>query len=238
MRMGANNDPLEVIRLQSFLKSYEGYDYVTVNGIFDQATFKAVSAFQLRYNEDVLTPWGISGSSTGYAYIRTIGKINQIICGSGIPAVYPSKPAPVQAEVIKDVSPPCECSTQAAGIVLGVQDAPNGFLYSLFHSPNSCELIGKCLYDLILILVALLALWAILDFVLYKRYKGYPSKMSFIKWISVATASILFILMAWLMFLWCLILPILLVLIMAFMRTLGYYQEEQEITKMLLNDSQ
>src|SRR5690606_28151649 len=68
MRIGANNDVEQVIRLQAFLKVFEGHDYVTINGVFDQATFQAVSAFQLKYKSDVLTPWGIS-HSTGYVYI-------------------------------------------------------------------------------------------------------------------------------------------------------------------------
>lgn len=104
--MGQYNDPTQVIYLQSFLKNWEGFSYVTINGVFDQATHQAVSEFQLRYKSEILTPWGIS-APTGYAYIKTIGKINQIICGSAIPAVQKTVyHAPVK--VIKD-TPPCSC---------------------------------------------------------------------------------------------------------------------------------
>src|SRR3989344_3480627 len=76
MRIGYVNDPANVARLQVFLNIYEGSN-LAVTGVFDEATFQAVEAFQLKYKDDILTPWGIN-QPTGYVYIRTLGKINQI----------------------------------------------------------------------------------------------------------------------------------------------------------------
>ena len=83
MRIDFQNDPIQVMRLQAFLKSFEGYDYVTVNGVFDQATFDAVS-FQMKYKDDILTPWGHT-APTGYVYILTLKKINELYCQHTFP---------------------------------------------------------------------------------------------------------------------------------------------------------
>jgi uncharacterized repeat protein (TIGR01451 family) len=44
MKMGANNDPEQVRRMQTILKTNEGAS-VTINGVFDQATLDAVKVF-------------------------------------------------------------------------------------------------------------------------------------------------------------------------------------------------
>lgn len=72
------NNPAEVLKLQAFLKVYEGAD-VSVSGVFDAKTDAAVRAFQVKYKDDVLTPWGLPGS-TGYVYYTTKKKINEIRC--------------------------------------------------------------------------------------------------------------------------------------------------------------
>ncbi len=80
LRMGQNNDADQVRLLQAFLKGVEGFD-VDVNGIFDQKTDTAVRAFQVRYAEDILLPWGLSANEpTGYVYYTTQKKINEIYC--------------------------------------------------------------------------------------------------------------------------------------------------------------
>ncbi|MFC1721025.1 fibronectin type III domain-containing protein [Patescibacteria group bacterium] len=81
LRMGDDNDVGEVKKLQTFLKDFEGFTNLEVIGVFNQATFDAVSSFQLKYAEDVLVPWGID-SPTGYVYYTTQKKINEIYCGS------------------------------------------------------------------------------------------------------------------------------------------------------------
>ena len=78
MRYGANNNINEVVALQNFLKNVEKLN-VDVNGIFDLKTQNAVIAFQNKYSDVVLAPWGLR-SGTGYVYITTIKKINQIAC--------------------------------------------------------------------------------------------------------------------------------------------------------------
>jgi len=84
LRLGDDNDPAEVTKLQSFLRDFEGFTNIELTGIFDQATFDAVSAFQAKYADDVLAPWGIT-SPTGFVYLTTQKKINEIHCGKTLP---------------------------------------------------------------------------------------------------------------------------------------------------------
>ena len=84
LRMGDNNDVEEVKKLQQFLKDFEGFSDLEVSGIFDQATFDAVSLFQSKYRSDILDPWGIE-VPTGYVYYTTQKKINEIQCKKAFP---------------------------------------------------------------------------------------------------------------------------------------------------------
>lgn len=93
LKMGWPNDPIEVRKLQTFLKDIEGYSSVSVTGFFDQATFDAVEAFQEKYSTDVLIPWGyLPTSPTGFVYITTKKKINEIYCST----IFPLTPAEQQ----------------------------------------------------------------------------------------------------------------------------------------------
>ena len=85
LKIGFENDPVEVRKLQIFLRDLEGFSNLAVTGVFDQATFDAVSAFQLRYQDDILTPWGYKGTSTGFVYILTKKKVNEIYCKFAFP---------------------------------------------------------------------------------------------------------------------------------------------------------
>ncbi|TSC86579.1 MAG: PE-PGRS family protein [Parcubacteria group bacterium Gr01-1014_8] len=78
IRFGGKNDADQVMRLQKVLKDYEKAD-VNENGTYDAATLKAVHAFQTKYADEILTPWGIK-SSTGYVYLTTRKKVNEIRC--------------------------------------------------------------------------------------------------------------------------------------------------------------
>lgn len=81
LRIDFDNDRVQVLKLQSFLKTFEGYDYVSLSGTFDESTLRAVESFQSRYAEDVLEPWGYQADEpTGYVYITTKKKINEIYC--------------------------------------------------------------------------------------------------------------------------------------------------------------
>jgi len=83
MRRDWNNDPMEVLKLQSFLNVFEkeNLSYTTV---FDEPTFQAVSRFQNKYFNDILAPWGHT-APTGFVYILTKKKINEIYCNT----IYP-----------------------------------------------------------------------------------------------------------------------------------------------------
>lgn len=78
LKYGANNDSVQVAKLQSFLSNYEKMN-VKVTGIFDKQTEAAVSAFQTKYSSDIMGPWNKT-TGTGYVYITTLKKINQIAC--------------------------------------------------------------------------------------------------------------------------------------------------------------
>ncbi len=69
----------EIPRLQEFLNEHMGAGLV-VNGIFDDATFKAVKALQQKYFDQIISPWGFfPARATGYVYKSTISAINDII---------------------------------------------------------------------------------------------------------------------------------------------------------------
>gem|GEM_PF-3613063 len=78
IKFGANNNPEEVKKLQTFLNSYMG-EKLEVNGVYNKATYKAVKKFQLKELGEVLKPWHIK-SATGYVYKTTKRRINMIMC--------------------------------------------------------------------------------------------------------------------------------------------------------------
>src|SRR3989344_256596 len=83
LKKDGQNDPKEVKNLQAFLRGVEKDESVHVTGIFDDATYEAVRRFQAKYAEDILEPWGVT-ESTGYVYITTKRKINEIFCSTNI----------------------------------------------------------------------------------------------------------------------------------------------------------
>jgi hypothetical protein len=87
MRAGADNDQEQVKLLQAFLSGEMGTT-TPVTGLFDEQTEAAVKAFQLKYADEILAPWGIS-EPTGQVYLLTQWKINGIAC----PALDAPKPA-------------------------------------------------------------------------------------------------------------------------------------------------
>ena len=84
LKIGEDNNPVEVRKLQTFLRDSEGFTSLQVTGFFDQTTFDAVSEFQQRYEPDILEPWALPGP-TGYVYITTKKKVNEIYCGKEFP---------------------------------------------------------------------------------------------------------------------------------------------------------
>ncbi|MDO8430512.1 MAG: peptidoglycan-binding domain-containing protein [Candidatus Taylorbacteria bacterium] len=78
LKIGRQNDSAEVTKLQTFLKNTEKLD-VDINGIFDLKTFNAVKAFQAKYVDDVMAPWGVR-TPTGQVFYTTKNKVNEIVC--------------------------------------------------------------------------------------------------------------------------------------------------------------
>jgi hypothetical protein len=94
LRYGADNDPSEVVKLQAFLQRTEGLD-VDITGTFDLKTLAGVNAFQTKYLSEVMGPWGATRPS-GYVYITTRKKINQIACDTAF-IINPAEQAIIDA---------------------------------------------------------------------------------------------------------------------------------------------
>jgi hypothetical protein len=86
LRIGRDNDPAEVMKLQSFLNTEMNAD-LAINGVFDATTYAMVNNFQLKYWQEVLSPWVPFGlptdhSTTGYVYKTTTWEINKLACSN------------------------------------------------------------------------------------------------------------------------------------------------------------
>ena len=85
MRAGKHNDKSEVVKLQTFLNTQLGLN-VPVTGFFGSQTTAGVNAFQIKYQNDVLSPWAAYGhdghTPTGYVYKTTQHEINTLACAS------------------------------------------------------------------------------------------------------------------------------------------------------------
>lgn len=83
LKIDWKNDPIEVLKLQSFLNVFEG-EHLSLTGIYEQTTFDAVVRFQTKYSSDILIPWGPKVTK-GFTYILTKKKVNEIYCKSLFP---------------------------------------------------------------------------------------------------------------------------------------------------------
>jgi hypothetical protein len=85
IKLGGDNDPEEVKKLESFLNEFLGLD-LPIDGIYDLNDFNAVKQFQLLMKDKVLAPWVEIGclpnvnTPTGYVYKTTIWAINNLFC--------------------------------------------------------------------------------------------------------------------------------------------------------------
>ena len=84
IRLGAQNNPSEVTKLQTFLNQNLGIN-LPVTGFYGPATYQAVKQFQVKYHASVLAPWVSYGlpsemDSTGYVYKTTKRWINNLVC--------------------------------------------------------------------------------------------------------------------------------------------------------------
>lgn len=80
MRLGKNNDSVEVEKLQKFLNDQLGAN-LPITGYFGRQTDAAVRDFQKLHVQEVLTPWGIT-DPTGYVYKTTLRWINLTQCSA------------------------------------------------------------------------------------------------------------------------------------------------------------
>lgn len=83
LRMGAQNDPDQVKKLQAFLNDTIDSD-LEIDGIFGVKTEVAVRQLQMKYRDEILKPWEDAGfgdlAPTGYVYITTRHFINVSKC--------------------------------------------------------------------------------------------------------------------------------------------------------------
>jgi len=97
LKIGEDNNPEQVALLQRFLRDFEGVSSLAVTGVFNQTTLDAVLAFQLKYKEDILDPWGID-FPTGFVFITTKNKINELVCGES--SITPEEHAVLLAALV------------------------------------------------------------------------------------------------------------------------------------------
>ncbi len=225
MRADLPNNPIEVMKLQAFLKVFEGYDFVTINGVFDQATENAVNAFQLKYEADVLTPWSEPGP-TGYVYILTLKKVNEIYCQT----VYNLTQAQIDeinayralrqsggdgidlpiVGVIDGVPPEGGEPTQ-----IGSKGQIQQFAAALFSFPETIKDKLQCLYELIVILIVLYILGVIIKDVLYKDTEENVLKRFLARWGVHIVGLLVAIIVAYIIGEFCLLLPLLILAILS-----------------------
>lgn len=78
IRQGDTNDVQEVKKLERFLNTHENAGLVE-DGIYGSWDTRAVEAFQWKYRDEILTPWGYD-RPTGYVFTTTRDAINRILC--------------------------------------------------------------------------------------------------------------------------------------------------------------
>jgi hypothetical protein len=221
MRIDFNNDPIEVMKLQAFLKVFEGHDYVTINGVFDQATYQAVGAFQEKYMNEVLTPWGHT-EATHYVYILTQKKINEIYCQTvyqlttdqlneidAFRALYENFGNTPDLPIVgtidgTDDNLPTKLDEDKGQI--------SQFAAAVLSFPETLRDKMQCLYEIVLILFVLYILGSIIADVLYKNRVEKSFKKFAYKWVTIVLGLIVAIALAFLLLEFCLLLPLLIAL--------------------------
>lgn len=194
-----NNDPIEVLKLQAFLINFERHHDVSLTGVFDQTTLEAVSAFQMKYFKDILEPWGRIGG-TGYVYITTQKKINEIYCQHPLPLSDAQKQE-IDArktfreiEDVKVIESPEEVGISTSTIAI----TP---IIGAITPDKGQNIYTKYFYGLILVLIVLYILIKFLDNVLIENSsetirKKFLSVRAYIKsWYLVVSARVKSILM-------------------------------------------
>ena len=80
MKKGNKNNVAEVKKLQSYLNRYLNLK-IPNTGFFGNMTSNGVKAFQLKYQDTILAPWGIT-KATGYFYKTTQRQMNLLLCST------------------------------------------------------------------------------------------------------------------------------------------------------------
>ena len=175
IRLGRNNNPVEVRKLQAFLDVFEG-ERLAITGVYTQADFDAVSRFQAKYLRDVLSPWGINGS-TGYVFITTTFAINNIYCNRSTAndidlrnfysQVYPAITASTDSNS-NAVNPVSVLTASTSSSSVNLSQNPN------FFQAAATGLLNFCKFNPGIILITLLALAILFMIFLIWRLSQYP----------------------------------------------------------------
>ncbi|MHB1330417.1 MAG: peptidoglycan-binding domain-containing protein [Minisyncoccota bacterium] len=251
MRKDFNNDPIEVMKLQAFLKVYMNYDYVTINGSFDEATYTAVGAFQARYAEEILTPWGHT-APTHYVYMLTLKKVNEIFCDHSVPLTSEQQqeivsfrtlmeqgkaPAGVQVGSVDSIIDSTTAvipitSTTTVGVNIPVdKEGSQGQIFGqltsiLFSGPESLKDKMQCIYEFSIIIIVLYVLASVLRNVLYADVPHYKFKRFVTKWVTIILGLLGSIVGAYLLEEFCLLLPLLIALLLSLSWMILYPKHE------------
>ena len=95
--MNGKNNPEDVKLLEKFLNTFEGKN-IPIDGIYSKDDFDAVVAWQEKYSDDILKPWGLK-KGTGYVFTTSLKKIKEIQEKSCQNKAAVSTPAPVVSTV-------------------------------------------------------------------------------------------------------------------------------------------
>lgn len=136
LRLGSTGK--EVSDLQELLNKFIDAG-LSITGLFDAFTREAVNAFQLKYANDILAPWGVSEPS-GNVSFTTMKKLNELSCKiefpltsvqlylmetyKNKPAVAPESPAPSEPAIEVGTEDTIVPETQSANVF----DASNGII--------------------------------------------------------------------------------------------------------------
>jgi peptidoglycan hydrolase-like protein with peptidoglycan-binding domain len=100
VRQGKKNNAEQVKKLQTFLNKYLGSN-LPITGFYGPLSAAAISAFQTKHADTILTPWGIT-TPTGIVYRTTLRQINMVEC----PDLAAALPELVEWSKAKDPAKP------------------------------------------------------------------------------------------------------------------------------------
>ncbi|HVU06739.1 MAG TPA: peptidoglycan-binding domain-containing protein [Candidatus Paceibacterota bacterium] len=190
LKAGTQNDPNEVRKLQYFLNTYENAG-LNVDGVFDAATEAAVKAFQNKYADEVLAPWGANTAATGIVYITTARKINLVFC-----ADHPNYDGSDVKDIIDNNvlnNPTPDNSGEFQGVIGQATTSPNiAGVFGAFTGRLMDILRSLHLYPLLVLLLLLLGMAFILQGTFIKDINSLKALAAFMRGIAIlAVGSVL-----------------------------------------------